>query len=229
MPTPKEIRALLLSLRDEAYHDFTAKLIPDLPPEALIGIRTPVFRKAAKAIYRAGDYAAFLQDLPHAYFEETNLHAYLVTQGRDFDAVVRGLDEILPYIDNWASCDSIRPPVFAKEKERLFPQCLRWMKSDHPYTVRFGMEMLMTFFLDEAFSLEVNEAVAAVQSDHYYVQMMQAWFFATALAKQWNATLPFLTAHRLSAWVHNKTIQKARESYRITPEQKALLKDLRIR
>ena len=151
-----------------------------------------------------------------------------MTQGKDFDAVVRGLDEILPYIDNWASCDSIRPPVFQKEKERLFPACQRWMASDRPYTVRFGMEMLMTYFLDDAFTPQVNDAVAAVESEHYYVRMMQAWYFATALAKQWNATLPVLTERRLQPWVHNKTIQKARESYRITPEQKELLKVLRV-
>lgn len=228
MPTPEDIRELLFSLQDIPYRDFTAKLIPNVDPATIIGIRSPAFRKAAKEIWKAGEYDAFLRQLPHAYFEEINLHAYLVTQGKDFDAVVRGLDEILPYIDNWASCDSIRPPVFQKEKERLFPACQRWMASDRPYTVRFGMEMLMTYFLDDAFTPQVNDAVAAVESEHYYVRMMQAWYFATALAKQWNATLPVLTERRLQPWVHNKTIQKARESYRITPEQKELLKELRV-
>ena len=227
MPTPEEIRATLFSLQDIPYRDFTAKLIPNVDPATIIGVRTPAFRKAAKEIFKAGEYDAFLRQLPHAYFEETNLHAYLVSQGKDFDAVVRGLDEILPYIDNWASCDSIRPPVFKKEKERLFPVCLRWMASDHPYTVRFGMEMLMSFFLDDAFTPAVNDAVAVVESEHYYVRMMQAWYFATALAKQWDATLPYLTERRLPPWVHNKTIQKARESYRITPEQKELLKQMK--
>lgn len=229
MPTPEAIRAILFSLQDTAYRDFTAKLIPNVDPKTIIGIRAPAFCKAAKEIYKAGENDAFLRRLPHAFFEETNLHAYLVTQGKDFDAVVRGLDEILPYIDNWASCDSIRPPVFQKEKERLFCVCQRWLKSDRPYTVRFAMEMLMTHFLDGAFRSEVNDLVAAVQSDHYYVRMMQAWHFATALAKQWDATLPYLTEQKLDPWVHNKTIQKACESYRITPEQKELLRQLKLK
>jgi 3-methyladenine DNA glycosylase AlkD len=229
MPTPEAIRAILFALQDTAYRDFTAKLIPNVDSATIIGIRAPAFRKAAKEIYKAGENDAFLRRLPHDYFEETNLHAFLVTQGKDFDAVVRGLDEILPYIDNWASCDSIRPPVFQKEKERLFCACQRWLKSDRPYTVRFSMEMLMTHFLDSAFTPEVNDLVAAVQSEHYYVQMMQAWHFATALAKQWDATLPYLTEQKLEPWVHNKTIQKARESFRITPEQKELLGQFRIR
>ena len=229
MPTPEAIRATLFSLQDIPYRDFTAKLLPNVDSATIIGVRAPAFRKAAKEIYKAGEYDAFLRQLPHGFFEETNLHAYLVSQGKDFDAVVRGLDEILPYIDNWASCDGIRPPVFQKEKERLFPVCLCWMASDQPYTVRFGMEMLMTYFLDDAFTPAVNDAVAAVQSDHYYVRMMQAWHFATALAKQWDATLPILTERRLAPWVHNKTIQKARESYRITAEQKELLKELRVK
>ncbi len=223
MPTPEAIRETLFSLQDIPYRDFTAKLLPTIDPATIIGVRSPAFRKAAKEIWKAGENDAFLRQLPHAYFEETNLHAFLVTQGKDFDAVVRGLDEILPYIDNWASCDSIRPPVFAKEKARLFPECSRWLKSDHPYTVRFAMEMLMTHFLDDAFTPEVNALVAAVESDHYYVRMMQAWHFATALAKQWDATLPYLTERKLTPWVHGKTIQKARESYRITQEQKDLL------
>ena len=227
MPTPEEIRATLFSLQDIPYRDFTAKLIPNVDPATIIGVRTPAFRKTAKEIWKAGENDAFLLQLPHAYFEEINLHAYLVSQGKDFDAVVRGLDEILPYIDNWASCDTISPPVFKKQKERLFPVCLRWMASDHPYTVRFGMELLMSFFLDDAFTPAVNDAVAAVESEHYYVRMMQAWYFATALAKQWDATLPYLTERRLPPWVHNKTIQKARESYRITPEQKELLKQMK--
>ena len=229
MPTPQEIREKLFSLQDIPYRDFNAKLIPTVPPETIIGIRAPVFQKAAKEIYRTGDYDAFLHDLPHGYFEETNLHAYLVTQGKDFDAVIRGLDEILPYIDNWASCDSIRPPVFRKQKDALLPQCLRWLQSDQPYTIRFGMEMLMTHFLDDAFTPAVNEAVAAVKSEHYYVQMMQAWYFATALAKQYDSILPYIENRELDTFTHNKTIQKAVESYRITEKQKEHLKSLRIK
>ena len=228
MPTPEEIRALLFALQDLPYRDFTAKLIPNIDPATMIGIRAPVFQKAAKEIYRAGDYDAFLKDLPHRYFEETNLHAYLASMGKDFETVVRQLDAVLPYIDNWASCDSIRPPVFRKEKKTLYSHCLRWIQSDHPYTIRFGIEMLMTHFLDDAFWPEVNEAVAAVHSDHYYVQMMQAWYFATALAKQWDATLPFVAQRRLDDWVHNMTIRKARESYRITDDQKQLLQSMRL-
>ena len=228
MPTPEEIRALLFALQDLPYRDFTAKLIPNIDPATMIGIRAPVFQKAAKEIYRAGDYDAFLKDLPHRYFEETNLHAYLASMGKDVETVVRQLDAVLPYIDNWASCDGIRPPVFRKEKKALYPHCLRWMRSDHPYTIRFGIEMLMTHYLDDAFLPEVNEAVAAVHSDHYYVQMMQAWYFATALARQWDATLPFVEQRRLDGWVHNMTIRKARESYRITDEQKHLLHSMRL-
>lgn len=229
MPTPEEIRTKLFALQDLPYRDFTAKLIPNIDKATIIGIRAPVFQKTAKEIYKSGDYASFLADLPHTYFEETNLHAFLASMGKELDTVIRQLDEILPYIDNWASCDSIRPPVFQKEKEAIYPHCLRWVQSEHPYTVRFGMEMLMTHFLDDAFLPEVNEAVAAVRSNHYYVQMMQGWYFATALAKQWNDTLPYLSEQRLMPWVHNKTIQKAKESFRISKEQKELLQSLKIK
>lgn len=228
MPTPEEIRAKLFTLQDKPYRGFIAKLIPNIDPATIIGIRAPIFQKAAKEIYRAGNYGAFLNELPHAYFEETNLHAYLVSMGNDFDSVVQQLNSILPFIDNWASCDSIRPPIFRKEKDALFSRCLRWMRSDHPYTIRFGIEMLMTHFLDEAFKPDVNAAVAAVNSDHYYVQMMQAWYFATALAKQWSSTLPLVEQYQLDPWVHNMTIRKATESYRIAPEQKQLLRSLKV-
>ncbi len=226
--TPDEIRGRLFAFRDEKYAEFQLKLTPGLKEENIIGVRTPALRTLAKEIYKSGDYEAFLSDLPHKYYDEINLHGFIVSGLPDYDEVISRLDALLPYIDNWASCDLISPKkAFGKNRPRLIENIKRWMSSKEAFTIRFGIEMLMSFFLDDAFSPRYLEWVSVIRSEEYYVNMMKAWFFATALAKQYEATIPFIENHALDDWSHNKAIQKARESYRITPEQKEYLKTLR--
>lgn len=222
------IRARLFALQDEGYRAFHSRLMPTVPPETVIGVRVPALRRLAKQLAGTPQAEAFLQELPHTYYEENNLHAFLLESIRDYDAALAATEKFLPYIDNWATCDSFCPKVFAKHKEDLLPVLRRWMASDHPYTVRYGMEMLMRYYLDEDFRPE-HLAWAAVHSGEYYINMMRAWYFATALAKQPEAALPWLTARRLDVWTHNKTIQKAVESSRIPAETKAFLRTLRVR
>lgn len=223
----QEIREKLFALQDLGYRDFTAKLTPTVAPETIIGVRTPDLRRLARSLKGSPQAAVFLQTLPHHWYEENNLHGFLIETLKDFDQTIAALDAFLPYVDNWATCDLMRPKIFAKHLPRLREEILRWLASAHPYTVRFGLEMLMTFFLDDAFAPEYLDWAAQVDWDEYYVNMMVAWFFATALAKQYPAALPYVQEGRLGPWVHNKTIQKAVESRRITPEQKAYLKTLR--
>ena len=223
------IRARLFALQDEGYRDFHSRLMPTVPPETVIGVRVPALRRLAKRLAGTPQAEAFLQELPHIYYEENNLHAFLLESIRDYDAALAATEKFLPYIDNWATCDSFCPKVFAKHKEDLLPVLRRWMASDHPYTVRYGMEMLMRYYLDEDFRPEHLAWAAAVHSGEYYINMMRAWYFATALAKQPEAALPWLTARRLDVWTHNKTIQKAVESSRIPAETKAFLRTLRVR
>ena len=200
-----------------------------MPPETVIGIRTPELRKFAKAYAKEPDAAEFLKILPHKYYDENNLHGFLIETMKDYSQVISALDAFLPYVDNWATCDLIRPNVFKKHLPELLEQIKIWMASGHTYTIRFGMEMLMAFYLDEHFQPEYLEWVAGIRSEEYYVNMMIAWFFATALAKQYGAALPFILQRRLDTWTHNKAIQKALESYRITDEQKKLLRCLKIK
>ena len=216
----------LFAMQDTGYRDFQVKLIPDVPPETVIGVRTPALRSYAKAFSKSGDAAAFLDTLPHTYFDENQLHAFLLSEEKDYAQVLLRLDAFLPHIDNWATCDQLSPKVFGKHEE-LIGIIPRWMASEHTYTVRFGIGMLMRWYLDAQFQPEYLDWVAAVQSDAYYVNMMRAWYFATALAKQYDAALPFLEDDRLDTWTHNKTIQKARESYRVSDVHKAYLKTLR--
>ena len=223
------IRARLFALQDEGYRAFHSRLMPTVPPETVIGVRVPALRRLAKRLAGTPQAEAFLQELPHIYYEENNLHAFLLESIRDYDAALAATEKFLPYIDNWATCDSFCPKVFAKHKEDLLPVLRRWMASDHPYTVRYGMEMLMRYYLDEDFRPEHLAWAAAVHSGEYYINMMRAWYFATALAKQPEATLPWLTEKRLDVWTHNKTIQKAVESSRIPAETKAFLRTLRVR
>lgn len=223
------IRARLCALQDEGYRAFHSRLMPTVPPETVIGVRVPALRRLAKRLAGTPQAEAFLQELPHIYYEENNLHAFLLESIRDYDAALAATEKFLPYIDNWATCDSFCPKVFAKHKEDLLPVLRRWMASDHPYTVRYGMEMLMRYYLDEDFRPEHLAWAAAVHSGEYYINMMRAWYFATALAKQPEAALPWLTARRLDVWTHNKTIQKAVESSRIPAETKAFLRTLRVR
>ena len=222
-----EIIRELFQKQDMAYRDFQGSLIPTVKKECIIGVRTPELRAMAKAL-RGGDEAAeFLRRLPHLYFEENQLHAFLIETITDFDACVAALDAFLPYVDNWATCDSMSPKVLGRNKEALRVQVDRWLASPHPYTVRYGVGTLMRWFLDGDFRPDDLCRVAALRSEDYYVKMMVAWYFATALAKQYDAALPFLETSRLPQWTHNKAIQKALESRRLSPEQKQHLKTLK--
>jgi 3-methyladenine DNA glycosylase AlkD len=221
------IQETLFSMQDIPYRDFQVKLIPGYPPERMIGVRTPELRKYAKSLLKEADISVFLEELPHAYFDENQLHAFILSEMKDYGEVLARLEVFLPYVDNWATCDQLRPKVFRKHTAELIGEIRRWMASEHTYTVRFGIGMLMQHYLDERFRPEYLDWVAAVQSEEYYINMMRAWYFATALAKQYDAAIGFLEQQKLDAWTHQRSIQKARESYRITPEQKAYLKTLR--
>ena len=224
-----EIRERLLSMQDTKYRDFQAKLIPTVEADSVIGVRTPELRKYATELIRQGDYDAFLQDLPHKYFDENQLHAFIVSGIRDYEKCMEELCHFLPYVDNWATCDQMSPKVFKKHKTELLGQVKEWIKSDETYTARFAIGMLMEHFLDEDFDPEFPKMVAKVRSEEYYINMMIAWYFATALAKQYDAILPYIEEKKLDAWTHNKAIQKSVESYRITPEQKDYLKSLKVK
>ncbi len=218
----------LFSMQDTAYRDFHATLMPTIEKDTIIGVRTPALRKYAKTFAKSSDADAFLRELPHNYYEENNLHGFILCEMKDVDACLKALEAFLPYIDNWATCDMLRPKVFKKNPERLLPFARKWLASKETYTVRFAIGMLLSYFLDDEFKPEYLQWVASVSSEEYYVQMMQAWYFATALAKQWDSVIPFIEQKRLSRWVHNKTIQKSVESYRITPEQKEYLRTFRL-
>ena len=218
------IKRRMFALADENYRGFNSKLIPTVDKSTVIGIRIPALRKLARELWKNGYGYEFMQNLPHEYFEENNLHAFLIEKIADFNTVVTELDRFLPFVDNWATCDSMNPKVFAKYPEKTKIQAEKWIKSDHVYTRRYGIGLLMRHFLDENFSPDVLEIVASIRSDEYYVNMMIAWFFATALAKKYDYALTYITENKLSDWCHNKTIQKAVESYRITDEQKVKLK-----
>lgn len=223
------IQKRLFALRDADYAAFQRPLIPSAQPETIIGVRTPALRALAKELRGSAEAEAFLRTLPHTYFEENQLHAFLIAAERDFETALRQADAFLPYIDNWATCDQLSPKAFRKDLPVLRAKIGVWIRAEHEYTVRFAVKMLMEHFLDEAFSPDVLEQTAVIRREEYYIRMMQAWFFATALAKQYDAALPYLEQERLELWVHNKTIQKAVESFRTAPEQKAYLKTLRRR
>lgn len=223
-----ELQQHLFGMRDAAYAAFIAKLTPGFPPSHFIGVRVPLLRTIARSF--AKEEAAsqrFLSHLPHSYYEEDMLHGMLISLVKDYDRCLDLIDRFLPYVDNWAVCDTLSPKVFAKHKAQLLENILRWSSSSHTYTCRFGLRMLMTHFLDDSFSADFLEIPAAIRSEEYYVKMMVAWYFATALAKQWEATLPYLENRQLDPWTHRKTIQKAIESYRIPPERKDYLRTLR--
>ena len=223
------IRETLFSLRDEKFAAFQARLIPNVAPERIIGVRTPALRKLAKTLRGSGEAEEFLKALPHDFFEENNLHAFLLCEMKDFDACVQAVEDFLPYVDNWATSDQMSPGVFRKNKQALLPYIRCWIASERCYTRRFGTGMLMSHFLDEDFREEYLRLVSDKRSEEYYVNMMIAWYFATALAKQYEAALPYLENRRLDPWVHNKTIQKAVESFRVSDEHKACLRALKIR
>ena len=227
MEPVQEIRDRLFALQDPEYRLFQSKLMPTVDPARVIGVRIPDLRKLSRELAGTEQAAAFVRQLPHDYYEENNLHGFLIVSLRDYGETVAALEAFLPHVDNWATCDLLHPRAFDKRPEALPDQLFRWLQSDRTYTVRFAMGMLMSLYLDEAFRPEYADWVARVKSEEYYVNMMAAWYFATALAKRWDDVFPYLTDHRLPVWTHNKAIQKAIESRRISPEQKQILRSLK--
>lgn len=224
-----EIRNELFKMQDIVYRDFNSKLIPTVDKSLFIGVRTPELRKYAKQLAKREDIEEFLHSLPHKYFDENQLHAFIVSEIKDFKSCVDKVNEFLPYIDNWATCDQLSPKVFKKHHKELIAYIKEWLESDKVYTVRFGIGMLMEHFLDEDFDISYLETVSNIRSDEYYVNMMIAWYFATALAKRYENIIPFIEKRSLDIWTHNKAIQKAVESYRISNEKKEYLKSLKIK
>lgn len=218
----------LLEYRDEKYSEFQSKLVPNIAPDTIIGVRTPDMRAVAKTVAGTDEASAFLKELPHEYYEENLVHFFIIATIKNFDQCVCEVERFLPFVDCWPVCDQSSPKVFKKEHEKLLPLIKKWISSDHVYTARFGMRMLMNEFLDADFKPEYLDLVAQKRGDDYYLKMMVAWYFATALAKQYDATLPVIESRRLAPWTHNKAIQKAVESFRVTDEHKAYLRTLRV-
>lgn len=223
-----DIRKDLFEMQDTAYRDFHARLVPDIDRERIIGVRTPRLRAYVRRLAKSPLRDAFLAELPHRYYEENNLHAWLIpTLGGDIGEVLRRVEEFLPYIDNWATCDMFSPKVFARHHDEVLARIPSWLSSSHTYTVRFGIVTLLQFFLDEHFDPQHLMWAAALNSDEYYINMAVAWYLSTALVKQWDAALPLVESRTLPQWIHRMTIRKAVESYRITPERKRLLLSLK--
>lgn len=222
----EQLPAVLLENRDENYRQMQIRLIPNIDSETIIGVRTPVLRALAREME---DKDQFLQCLPHSSFEENQIHCFLLEPEKDFPSLISEIERFLPYIDNWATCDQLRPRCFQKHRQELFPYVRKWIASKEPFTVRFGIGMLMVHYLDDAFEENLLELPARIRSEEYYVRMMVAWYFATALAKQYDAAVPYITDFRLDKWVHNKTIQKAVESFRVSPEHKRELTEYRLK
>ena len=223
----KEILDELFRFKDEKYLDFQAALIPTQDKNLVIGVRTPLLRQYAKKLQKSGLYKEFFKELPHTYFEENQLHAFIISEMKDYDECIKALEEFLPYVDNWATCDQLTPKALKKHLPELYIKIKDWVKSGQTYKIRFAIKCLMSYYLEDEFKLEYPKLVASIRSEEYYVNMMISWYFATALAKQWEDTLPFIEGHILSDWCHKKTIQKARESFRISAEQKEYLKGLK--
>ncbi len=222
-----EITNKLFELRDEKYAIFSSKLTPNIKKDNVIGVRVPIIRKLAKEYLKNEESKYFLNTLPHKYYDENMLHGLLISEIKDYDECINYLDKFLPYVDNWAVCDIMSPKVFKKNKDKLINKIKTWSKSKNTYTCRFALGMLMSYFLDEDFKREYLEIPVSIHSDEYYINMMIAWFYATSLAKQWDSTIPYLENNKLDKWIHNKTIQKAKESYRITQSQKEYLNNLK--
>ena len=217
----------LMEVRDEEYREFQAKLVPNIPQEMILGVRTPEMRRIARMVFEGPDREAFLNDLPHRYYEENLIHFFVIAMIRDFDECIRRVEEFLPCVDCWPVSDQATPKSFKKNHQKLLPYIRKWIASEHVYTARFGMRMLMHEYLGEDFREEYLQLVAGKKSDEYYLKMMAAWYFATALAKRYEETVPYFEERRLDEWVHKKAIQKAVESYRVTDEHKEYLKSLR--
>ncbi len=229
LKTKNDITDFLFKNADVKYRDFTAKLTPNIDKETIIGVRVPLLRQLSKKLKNADVATEFLSTLPHSYLEENHLHGFLIEHCRDYDTAVSLLEDFLPYIDNWATCDTVRPKVFKKHPKELIDKIKLWIQSENPYTVRYAIGLLNSFYLDEHFSPEHLHIVSKIKSDEYYINMMIAWYFATALCKQYDCAVKHLENHTLSQWVHNKAIQKAIESYRIDTDTKAYLRTLKIK
>ena len=223
------IQKELFRLQDTTYRDFQSKLIPTVEKDTIIGVRTPQLRNYARQLFQTEQFSDFLSQLPHRYFDENQLHAFLISQIKDYTACIKEVNRFLPFVDNWATCDQMSPKCFGKHRDELIEEIRKWINAKETYTVRFGIGMLMQFFLDDSFKPEYLQLVASIRSEEYYIRMMVAWYFATALAKQYDAALAMIEKHRLDEWTHNKAIQKAVESSRITREQKMYLKTLKIK
>ena len=223
---PSQLIDILYENQDDTYRQMQIRLLPNLSPDSIIGVRTPVLRSIARQLE---DASAFRENLPHRFFEENQIHSFLLEREKNFDVAVSEIERFLPFVDNWATCDQLRPRCFQKNRQKLLPYIRKWIASDEPYTIRFGVGMLMVHFLDEDFEESLLELPAGVQSNEYYVQMMIAWYYATALAKQYETTLPYISGYKLDKWTHNKTIQKAAESYRVSPERKQELVGYRLK
>lgn len=234
--TKEKIREKLFSMQDLKYREFSAALVPTVDKSTVIGVRIPLVKALAKELvskaYADNDFCEineFLSNVPHEFLEENNLHAFIVSNIKSFQDCINRVEDFLPFVNNWSTCDSFRPACFKRERKKLMPYIKKWIQSDMPYTVRFAVEMLMVYYLDEDFSVEYPDTVSKIRSDEYYVNMMIAWYFATALAKQYECVIPYLERKELPPWVHNKTIQKACESYRITAEQKSHIRTLKLK
>lgn len=225
----RKVQQELFELQDLKYRDFHAKLIPTMEKEKVIGVRTPALRGFAKKFGKREEAKLFIKKLPHKYYEENNLHGLLIEQIKDYDECLVELKRFLPFIDNWATCDLLAFRVVKKHLDVFIKEIYKFMESEHTYIIRFGISMLMKYYLEDEFKIEYPNKVADIRSEEYYVNMMRAWYFATALAKQYEQIIPFIEKKRLDVWTHNKTIQKAIESYRITDEQKTYLRTLKIK
>ena len=231
--TPKEViqkvQQDLFTMQDLKYRDFHAKLMPTVDKDSVIGVRVPMLRAYAKKFGKTEEAKQFLEILPHQYYEENNLHGLLIDQMKDYELCIEELIRFLPYINNWATCDILSVKAVKGHLDSYIKNIYQWLESDYTYTIRFGINMLMRYYLEEEFKIEYPEKVAAIRSEEYYVNMVRAWYFATALAKKYAQVLPFLEEQKMDVWTHNKTNQKAIESYRITLEQKEYLRTLKIR
>ena len=219
----------LISLQDLKYRDMQIKIIPNIDPASIIGVRTPELKKIAKEMYRSGEYRSFIKKLPHDHFEENQLHAFIICEMKDPAECFDEVEHFLPYVDNWATCDQMSPNIFKKNKDELLKHIKPWIGSDRTYTVRFGVGMLMQHFLDDDYDEKYPKMVAGLRSDEYYINMMIAWYFATALAKQYESVLPYIEENKLDDWTHNKAIQKSLESFRVTDEHKKYLRSLKVK
>ncbi|MBO5065789.1 MAG: DNA alkylation repair protein [Clostridia bacterium] len=221
------IEQKLKEMADPEYKEFHQKLMPTVNPEKVLGVRVPDLRKFAKEINKTDLKVVFLKKLPHKYYEENNLHAFLIEMVKDYNTVIKELNRFLPFVDNWATCDMMSPKIFKKHKKELLEEIEKWINSDEAYTIRYGIKCLMQYYLDDEFDVSFLQMVADIKSDEYYVNMMRAWYFATALSKQYEVSVKFLENRSLDKWTHNKTISKAVESHCVTPENKEYLKALK--